>query len=82
MAEPSFSLLRRAKEIFGFSNQELAVVIGRSVPHVQFVIAGQAGGKPYPEYLDGRQTKALLDYCRLTRDQAIAGVEELELLGG
>ena len=78
--EPPFSILRRAKEIFGLSNAEIAQVIGRSVPHVNFVIAGRAGDKPYPEYLDGRQAQALLDYCRLIRDNAIQGVDELELM--
>ena len=80
MDDKPFSLLRAAKDRFGFSNQELAVVVGRSVAHVQFVIAGTMGGKPYPEYLDGKQTQALLTYCRLKRDECIAGVEELEMM--
>jgi hypothetical protein len=76
-----YSMLRRAKELFGLSDDELAQIIGRSRPHVQCVVRGEQSGKPYPEYLDGRQIRALLDYCRLIRDQAIEGVAELELMG-
>lgn len=69
------SLLRLAKDRFGLTEAELAQVIGMSRPHVHCVVAGT-----YAEYLDGKQIRALLDYCRLIRDRAIEGVAELELL--
>lgn len=70
-----FSLVREAKIRFTFSDAEIAEVIGASRPHVWCLVAGK-----YPEALSAKQIRALLDYCRLARDQAIQSVEELEML--
>lgn len=77
-----YSLLRHAQELFGFSCAELAQVIGRSEIHVRCVIRGADGaGKPYPEYLDGRQRRAVLDYCKLARDRFVQGYDEISMMG-
>ena len=71
----SFSLLREAKEGLGLTDEELAMVLGRSRQHVQSVMA-----EKYAEHLSPKQARALLDYARLIRDRAIDVVARMELL--
>lgn len=75
MADQLFSIARIAKTRFGFSDAELAEVLGCSRPHITKIVAGD-----YPEAWSAKQVRALLDYCRLVRDQAIDAVSELEIL--
>lgn len=69
------SLLAKAKEITGWTDPDLALVVGMPRSTVQACIAGRR-----VESLDATQTKALLDALRLHRDKLVAGVEEIELL--
>ena len=71
----TYSLLRRARELFGFTHTEMAEVVGMSRPGVEAICNGR-----YAEWLNPVQKRAMLDYCRLVRDQAIAAVDELELM--
>jgi DNA-binding XRE family transcriptional regulator len=72
--DPAYSMLRRAKNALGLTDDELAQVIGTSRQHVQSICKGV-----YAEHLNAVQIRALLQYARLIRDQAIEAVTALEM---
>ena len=69
------SLLAKAKDVTGWSDDQLARVVGVSRQLVQKVIAGET-----PEYLTAPQTAALMAAVRLYVAQLRQGLEELEAL--
>lgn len=69
-----YTLLGKAKDITGWSDAQLAQVVGLGRSTVQAYVSGRL-----PEYLDGQQTRALLDALRLYRDQVSQSVMEAEL---
>lgn len=68
-----YSLLRKAAEITGWTQGELAELTGFSRPQIQAIIGGRT-----PEYLTGAQQKALFGAVRLFVDQARQGLAEME----
>jgi hypothetical protein len=72
--EPAYSLLGKAKDITGWSDLQLSQIVGLGRSTVQAYVSGRL-----PEYLDGKQTVALLNALRLYRDQVAQAVAEAEL---
>lgn len=70
----TYSLLRTAKDITGWSDHEIAQIVGIGRSTVQAYVSNRL-----PEYLDGKQTQALLNALRLYRDQVVADVAKAEL---
>jgi ribosome-binding protein aMBF1 (putative translation factor) len=70
-----FSLIRKAVEITGWSHAYLSELLAMPRSSVQAICAGK-----YTEYLDARQSQALMDAVRLHRDQIIQGVAEMEMM--
>lgn len=71
---PDFNTLEYVEDLTGWSDADLAVILGVSRQLVQKYRTGAA-----PIYLSGLQRHALLQAVRLFRDQIIQGVAELEL---
>lgn len=69
----TYSLVRKAADLTGWSHPELAELLGVSRQLVQKIVAGET-----PEYLNTTQMAALLGAVRLYRDQVVQGVEDLE----
>lgn len=69
------TLLGRARDAFGFTEADLAELLGVSKSHVHWILTGK-----YAERLTSDQAARLLDACRTLRDHAVATVEELEML--
>lgn len=67
-------LLRRAKLITNWFDQELADIVGMKRATVQAVISGRT-----PEYLDTRQKTILIAAVRDFVREANDGLEEMEL---
>lgn len=70
-----FSMIRKAHEVTGWTHAELAATLGMTRPTVQAIIAGR-----FNEYLNARQTQALLDAVRLYKDQVVQGFTEMEMM--
>lgn len=68
------SLLGKAGALLGASDGDLAQITGLGRSTVQAYRSGRL-----PEHLDGMQLQALLNACRLYRDQIAQDVEELEM---
>lgn len=73
MATDSYSLLRKAQALTGWTHDQLGEIVGVPRSTVQAVIQGRL-----TEYLTAPQTHALLAAVRLYRDTVIQGAEEME----
>lgn len=69
-----YSLLGKAQDITGWSDQQLAQITGLGRSTVQAYRTNRL-----PEYLDAKATQALLNALRLYRDQVAQGVLEAEM---
>lgn len=69
----TYSLIRKAGEVAGFTHGELAQILGVSRQLVQKICADAT-----PEYLSARQTQALFAAVRLAIDRMEQGLTEME----
>lgn len=73
--EKPYSAVRELKEVMGFSDDELAAVLGCSRSHVQSLASGR-----YKEHFTEAQRTALLEYIRLFRHRVERLTDKIEVL--
>lgn len=69
----AYSLLRKAAEITGWTQEELSELTGFSRPQISAIVTERT-----PEYLTAPQIARVLGAVRLFVDQARLGLEEME----
>lgn len=70
-----FCLVDRVQKITGWSDNDIAVIVGLGRSTIQAYRSGRL-----PEYLDGQQIHNLMQALALFRDKLIQDVAELELM--
>lgn len=70
-----YSVVRRMKEVAGFSDNELVAIVGGSKSHIQSIVSGR-----YREHFTEETRERIIAVLKAYRDDVVSLVAEVELL--